>query len=251
VYGTNGHILGEVGDGNRKDIRNAVEAARAALGSWSTSTGYNRAQILYFIAENLAARATEFAQRINELTGSETGAREVELSIDSLFTFAAYADKFEGNVHMPPLRGATLAIPEPVGVVGVACPTEQPLLGFVSLVAPLISMGNTVVVVASERYPLSATDLYQVLDTSDVPGGVVNIVTGARDPLAQVLAEHDDVDAVWYVGSPEGRRSVEAASVGNMKRTWTHLEAEFEALPADEALRQATQTKNIWIPSGA
>jgi aldehyde dehydrogenase (NAD+) len=251
VYGTNGHILGEVGDGNRKDIRNAVEAARAALGSWSTSTGYNRAQILYFIAENLAARATEFAQQINELTGSQTGAREVELSIDSLFTFAAYADKFEGNVHMPPLRGATLAIPEPVGVVGVACPTEQPLLGFVSLVAPLISMGNTVVVVASERYPLSATDLYQVLDTSDVPGGVVNIVTGARDPLAQVLAEHDDVDAVWYVGSPEGRRSVEAASVGNMKRTWTHLEAEFAVVPADEALRQATQTKNIWLPWGA
>jgi len=149
------------------------------------------------------------------------------------------------------MRGAALAVPEPIGVVGMLCPTERPLLGLVSLVAPLIGMGNTVVVVPSERYALSATDLYQVLDTSDVPGGVVNIVTGARDPLAQVLAEHDDVDAIWYVGTPEGRRSVEAASAGNMKRTWTHLEANFEGLVPEEALREATQTKNIWIPFGA
>jgi len=135
----------------------------------------------------------------------------------------------------------------------VACPTDEPLLGFVSLVAPLVAMGNTVVVVPSEHYPLSATDLYQVLDTSDVPGGVINIVTGARDPLAQVLAEHDDVDAVWYVGGPDGRRRVEAASIGNMKRTWCRLEAEFiSAGPdAEEALREATQIKNIWIPWGA
>jgi aldehyde dehydrogenase (NAD+) len=251
VYGSNGQVLGEVGDGNRKDIRNAVEAARAALGSWSASTGYNRAQILYFIAENLAARATEFAERIDAMTGSGGGAHEVELSIDSLFTFAAYADKFEGNVHVPPMRGAALAVPEPVGVVGVACPSNRPLLGLISLVAPLISIGNAVVVVASECYPLSATDLYQVLDTSDLPSGVVNIVTGARDALAHVLAEHDDVDALWYVGTPDGRRTVEAASIGNMKRTWTHLEAEFEALPPDEALREATNIKNIWIPWGA
>jgi aldehyde dehydrogenase (NAD+) len=173
------------------------------------------------------------------------------LAIESLFTFAAYADKFEGNVHVPPMRGAALAVPEPIGVVGVACPNVSPLLGLVNLVAPLISMGNTVVVVPSERYPLSATDLYQVLDTSDLPAGVVNIVTGARDALAQVLAEHDDVDALWYVGSAEARRAVEAASVGNMKRTWTQLEAEFEAVAADEALREATNVKNIWIPWGA
>jgi aldehyde dehydrogenase (NAD+) len=127
------------------------------------------------------------------------------------------------------------------------------LLGLVSLVAPLISMGNTVVVVPSERHPLGATDLYQVLDTSDVPAGVVNIVTGVRDDLARVLAEHDDVDAMWYVGTAEGRRTVESASVGNMKRTWTHLETEYaiDQVPADEALRDATHVKNIWIPWGA
>src|SRR6185295_16447573 len=145
---------------------------------------------------NLAARAAEFADRLRLMTGV-SGVAEVERAIERLFTFAAYADKFEGSVHMPPLRGAALAVPEPIGVVGILCPTDRPLLGLVSLVAPLVSMGNTVVVVPSERYPLSATDLYQVLDTSDVPGGVVNIVTGARDALGQVLAEHDDVDAVW------------------------------------------------------
>jgi len=252
VYGAAGQVMGEVGDGNRKDIRNAVEAARAALGGWSAATGYNRAQILYYVAENLAARAVEFADRLREMTGA-SGAEEVELAIERLFTFAAYADKFEGSVHQPPLRGAALAVPEPIGVVGVACPTDRPLLGLVCLMAPLVAMGNTVVVVPSERYSLAATDLYQVLDTSDVPSGVVNIVTGARDDLARVLAEHDDVDALWYFGSPEGRQMVESASIGNLKRTWTNLESDHPAdtLAADEALREATQTKNIWIPFGA
>jgi aldehyde dehydrogenase (NAD+) len=252
VYSPNREVLGEVGDGNRKDIRNAVEAARAALPSWSATTGYNRAQILYYVAENLSARAREFAERIQDMTG-DRGDEEVDVAIEQLFIWAAYADKFEGTVHQPPLRGAALAVPEPIGVVGVACPIQRPLLGFVNLVGPLVSMGNTVVVLPSEAHPLSATDLYQVLDTSDVPGGVINIVTGARDPLAQVLAEHDDVDALWYVGTPDGRRQVEAASVGNMKRTWTHLEDSFAVgdLAMDEALRESVQIKNIWIPFGA
>jgi aldehyde dehydrogenase (NAD+) len=246
VYAADGAtVIGEVGEGNRKDIRNAVEAAHAALPGWSASTAYNRAQVIYYLAENLSARFDEFARR--------TSAAEVEAAIERLFTFAAYADKFEGSVHVPPMRGAALAVPEPIGVVGVACSNAQPLLGFVSLVAPLVSMGNTVVAIPSETFPLSATDLYQVLDTSDVPGGVINIVTGARDPLAKVLAEHDDVDAIWYVGSGDGRRTVEHASTGNMKRTWTHLESGFDALtlPADECLRQACQIKNIWIPWGS
>jgi aldehyde dehydrogenase (NAD+) len=238
VYAPSGEILGEVGEGNRKDIRNAVEAAHAALAGWSGTTAYNRAQVLYYVAENLAARASEFSAH-----------DDVEQSIEALFTWAAFADKFEGSVHQPPLRGEALAIPEPIGVVGVACPSQKPLLGLVNLVGPLVSMGNTVVVIPSETYPLSATDLYQVFDTSDVPGGVVNIVTGDRDALAQVLAEHDDVDALWYVGTPEGRRMVEAASVGNMKRTWAHLESDFpiEGMPVDEALREAVQIKNIWV----
>jgi aldehyde dehydrogenase (NAD+) len=142
---------------------------------------------------------------------------------------------------------------EPIGVVGVACPDEAPLLGFVSLVAPLVAVGNTVVAVPSERHPLAATDLYSVLDTSDVPGGVVNIVTGARDPLARVLAEHDDVDAVWYAGTQAGAKAVELASAGNMKRTWTSwVPRDWYGSAAEGRtfLRAASQVKNVWVPYG-
>ena len=244
VYAHNGNVLAEVGEGNRKDIRNAVEAARAALPGWSAATSYNRAQILYYFAENLSVRAKEFATRVERMTGKD-GTAEVEQAIKKLFEAAAWADKFEGRVHTPPMRGAALAVPEPIGVVGVACPTEQPLLGFISLISPLIAMGNTVVAIPSEEHPLSATDLYQVLETSDVPAGVVNIITGDRDPLSQVLAEHDDVDALWYVGTAEGRTAVEKASAGNMKRTWTHLEPTH--IEIREALRESTNIKNIWM----
>jgi aldehyde dehydrogenase (NAD+) len=251
VHSPGGALLGEVGEGNRKDIRNAVEAARGALNAWSSSTAYNRAQILYYVAENLALRADELTRRLASQTGCLDD-DEVEQTIRCLFDCAAWADKFEGQVHRPPLRGAALAVPEPVGVLGIACPSHSPLLGLVALVGPAIALGNTAVVVPSEPHPLSAIDLYQVFETSDVPPGVVNIVTGPRDPLAQVLAEHDDVDAVWYVGTPEGRRGVEAASVGNMKRTWTCLDSEFDAGPRvdEEQLREATQVKNIWLVHG-
>src|SRR6185369_2073393 len=177
ITGASGKILGEVGEGNRKDIRNAVEAARNAAGSWARSTGHARAQILYYIAENLGARRAEFAARIRALTGGD-GAAEVEATIQRLFTYGAWADKWDGAVHNTPLRGVTLAMNEPVGVIGIAAPAEHPLLGFVSVLAPAIAAGNTVVAIPSEPHPLAVTDFYQVLDTSDVPAGVVNIVTG-------------------------------------------------------------------------
>jgi aldehyde dehydrogenase (NAD+) len=257
IFGPWGARLGEVGEGNRKDIRNAVEAAHAAAHSWSGAAGHLRAQILYYLAENLSVRADEFAARIIAQTGqaSAAAADEVALSIARLFTYAAWADKYDGAIHGTPLRGMTLAVHEPVGVIGIICPDEAPLLGFVSLVAPAIALGNTVVVVPSERHPLSATDLYSVMETSDVPAGVVNIVTGPRETLARVLAQHDDVDAVWHFGSAEGSGMVESASVGNMKRTWVgygrprdwHARAQGEG---DEFLREATQVKNIWVPVG-
>ena len=174
-------MLAEVGEGNRKDIRNAVEAARAAA-KWAAATEHNRAQILYYLAENLDARAAEFAERIVALSGLKKVAarKEVDASISRLFAYGAWADKYEGAIHRPPMRGLALAVNEPVGVIGIACPEEPGLLGFVSLVAPAIAMGNTTVVVPSQSQPLLATDFYQVLDTSDVPGGVVNIVTGDK-----------------------------------------------------------------------
>ncbi|MDB4916273.1 MAG: Aldehyde Dehydrogenase, partial [Gemmatimonadetes bacterium] len=252
IAGADGHVIGEVGEGNRKDLRNAVEAAHAALGGWSKATGHNRAQILYYIAENLAARSSEFAARLTAMSGGD-GAAEVEAAVRRLFTYAAWADKYDGQVHQVPLRGVALAMNEPIGVMGLACPDEAPLLGLVSLIGPALCVGNTVVVIPSERAPLAATDFYQVLETSDLPAGVVNIVTGAKDSLIKTLADHDDVDAVWYFGSRDGVRAVELASAGNMKRTFAEFEARAwfeEEGEGREFLREATQVKNIWIPYG-
>ena len=179
IYDPQQRVIGQVGEGNRKDIRNAVEAAHAVSG-WAVGTTHNRAQILYYIAENLAIRGEEFAHRIVQQSGRSyaDAVSEVQTAITRLFSYAAWADKYEGAVHRPPLRGVVLAMKEPIGVVGMACPDEYPLLGFISLVAPAIAMGNTVVVIPSQRSPLSATDCYQVLETSDLPDGVVNIVPG-------------------------------------------------------------------------
>jgi aldehyde dehydrogenase (NAD+) len=251
-----GKVLGEVGDGNRKDIRNAVEAAHAAATGWGKSTGHLRAQILYYIGENLDARRGEFAARIAAMTGGTVkhGRDEVDATVRRLFTYGAWADKWDGAVHNVPIRGVALAMHEPIGVVGVAAPDASPLLGLVSLVAPLIATGNTVVAIPSERHPLAATDLYQVFETSDLPGGVVNIVTGERNALSKTLAEHDDVDAIWYSGTPEGVKMVELASASNMKRTWCPSSATDWADAAEgegrQFLREAVQVKNIWIPYG-
>ncbi|MCX8502671.1 MAG: aldehyde dehydrogenase family protein [Beijerinckiaceae bacterium] len=256
VLSPKGEVLGEVGEGNRKDIRNAVSAARSAEG-WGKVSAHNRAQILYYWAENLSARSDEFAQTIVKITGdSKSIARkEVETSIRRLFTYAAWADKYEGTVHAPPMRGVALAMKEPIGIAGIICPNEAPLLGFISLVTPLVAMGNCVVVVPSERHPLVATDLYQVLETSDIPAGVINIVTGNSLSLGKVLAEHDDVDAVWAFGSAELSAQVEKSSIGNLKRTLVDqgLETDWYDPKAAEGtvfLSHAVEIKNIWIPYG-
>ncbi len=249
-------VIGQVGEGNRKDVRNAVEAAHAASG-WAAGTTHNRAQILYYIAENLEVRENEFARRIVQQTGRRLADahEEVQAAISRLFSYAAWADKYEGAIHRPPLRGVVLAMNEAIGVIGMATPDEYPLLGFVSLVAPAIAMGNTVIVIPSQRSPLSATDCYQVFETSDLPDGVVNIVTGERDALCQVLADHEDVDAMWYFGSADGSKQVELASAGNMKRTWVNYGharnwLDSEQGEGEEFLRESTQVKNIWVPYG-
>jgi aldehyde dehydrogenase (NAD+) len=254
VHGPGGQLLGEVGDGNRKDIRNAVEAARAALG-WGTAHAHLRAQVLFFLAENLDYRRKEFAARIEAQTG-KPGDEEVEQSIQRLVAFAGWADKYDGAVHNPPLRAVAAAMVEPIGVIGIVAPPSRPLLGSVALLAPAVAMGNPVVLVPSETSPLSVTDLYQVMETSDVPAGVINIVTGESAALAKTLAEHDGVDALWVAGSKELSTTVEQASIGNLKQTWTSRGlyydlADDEKFGGDYFLRRATQIKNIWIPYGA
>jgi len=256
VFSAAGNRIAEVGTGNRKDIRNAVAAARAAAG-WSSATPHRRAQALYYLAENLSARTGEFAARLSGLTGVAARAAEAEVdaAVSRLFAYGAWADKYEGTVHVPPLRGVALATVEPIGVVGVVCPDEAPLLSLVSLLAPLLAMGNRTVIVPSEKHPLIATDFYQVLETSDLPAGAVNLVTGPAAGLAQTLAEHDDVDALWVFGAKELSRMAERLSAGNLKRTLVDhgLATDWHDVSAAEGplfLRHATQVKNIWIPYG-
>ncbi len=256
ILSPSGVQIGESPEGNRKDIRNAVEAAHAAAKGWARATGHNRAQILYYIGENLAARADDFAARIDAMTecGKRAARQEVDASISRLFTYGAWADKYDGAVHSVPIRGVAIAMNEPIGVMGLAADDRNPLLGVISVVAPAIATGNTTVVIPSQMHPLAATDFYSVLETSDVPGGVINIVTGDKDALAKVLAEHDDVDAVWYFGGRDGVKAVELASASNMKRTWATWH-DRDWLERDEGegrefLRAATQVKNIWVPYG-
>jgi aldehyde dehydrogenase (NAD+) len=251
VHDVNGDLIGEVGQGNRKDIRNAVEAARGAADKWAKTTGHSRAQILYYLGENLAARSDEFAKRISQQTGVDLDAanQEVEASIEALFTAAAWADKYDGTVHNTPIRNVTLAVSEAIGVMAILLPDDHSLLALCTLAASALAMGNVLVVVPSQTSPLTATDFYQVLETSDVPAGTFNIVTGGRDELAKTLSEHDDVDVVWYAGPPEGQKAVHLASIGNMKQTWV-MPTTGELPEMDEILRHSTQVKNIWVPYG-
>ncbi|NIZ10510.1 aldehyde dehydrogenase family protein [Pseudooceanicola sp. HF7] len=254
VWGKSGAVLGEVPVANRKDLRNAVEAAHAAKG-WSATTGHLRAQILYYLAENLEARAPEFAAKLDALHGDRHGKTEVEAAISRLFTYAAWADKYAGDLRAVPIRGMALATRQPVGVIGALCPDEAPLLGLISTLAPAIAMGNRVVLAASQVGPLVATDLYQVLDTSDVPSGVVNILTGSHAELAPVMAAHMDIDAVWSFSSTDLSATIEKASAGNLKRTWVNNAKARDWFGPEgegrEFLDAATEVKTIWVPYGA
>ena len=251
-----GDLAGWVARGNRKDIRDAVEAAFRAE-RWSEATTHLRSQILFYLGENLALRREELAASLRRLTGRKAADARTEVNgaIARLFTYGGWADKYDGLIHTPPVRSISLAVPEPIGVIGIICPDEAPLLAFISLLAPAIAMGNRCVIIPSERMPLPALDLCQVIETSDVPAGVVNIVTGDRDELTETLAQHDQVDCVWYFGTKDGSARVEAWAAPTVKRTWVNhgRRRDWTAERHGEGrtfLRQATQIKNIWLPYG-
>ncbi len=255
VYGLAGNHMGEVSTGNRKDIRNAVEAAHKS--NWGGKTGHSKAQVLYYLAENLYARKDEFADRISQCldVSKQAGMKEVDQSIERIYWYAAMADKYDGRVHHTTSRNVTLAMPESIGVLGVVCPDDSPLLGFISTLIPILTMGNSAVVIPSEKFPLIATDFYQILETSDMPAGAVNIVTGPREELCEVLAKHDDVDGLWYFGSKAGSKNVELLGADNMKRTWVNYGkyrdwTDKEQGQGEVFLRFASQIKNIWVPYG-
>jgi aldehyde dehydrogenase (NAD+) len=254
VRDQSGHSLGEVPLGNRKDLRNAVEAARKA-GGWAKSTAHNRAQVLYYVAENLSQRREEVVRRLAQAVGETQAAAEVNAGIERIFSYAAWADKFDGAVHNPPFRNIAIAMYEPIGTVGVICPREYPLLGFLSSVMPLLAVGNTVIAIPSETYPLITGDLYQLFDTSDLPGGAVNIVTGYQSQLLKVLAEHDDVDAIWCFGDEASAAAAKSLSIGNLKQVFTNEGRAIDWFDVKQGegrwfLQHATQVKNIWVPYG-
>ena len=254
IHDAKGRLAGEAGLGSRKDIRDAVAAARKC--GWASTVAHNRAQVLFFLAENLAIRADEFSARIASLTGASAKAAraEVEAAIERIFAAAGMADKFEGSVHQPPMRAIALALHEPVGTLGIVAPDDQPLLGLVAMLAPALAMGNAVVAIPSPRHALIATDLYQVFETSDLPAGAVNIVTGKPSELAAVLAKHDDLDGLWCVADSETCSTTEHESAGNLKRVWTSggravdwngPQGQLRAF-----LRRAVEIKNVWVPYG-
>ena len=244
VFGAKGLLLGHAPMASRKDIRNAIQA-QAACG-WGKISGHLRAQILYYIAENLTAQATGFAARLDAMTGTTTGASEVDAAVDILFTYAAWADKFEGRAKSVPIRGVALAMREPVGRIAALCPDAAPLLGLVMPMAAALSTGNTITLCASQPFPLAATDFYHIIEASDVPAGVVNILTGSQADLAPHLGAHMDIDSVWCLSGEGATQAVKAKASSNIKRVWTG------AAPEDHLswLDAGTEIKTIWIPYG-
>ena len=253
VRGQRGELLGEAPLGNRKDIRNAVEAARKAV--WGKTSAHNRAQVLYYMAENLSLRQEEIARRLSAVVGEEQAKREVAISIERIFTYAAWADKFDGAVHNPPSRTIAIAMNEAIGTVGVVAPNDAPLLGLLSLVLPNLAAGNSSIVVPSETYPLIIGDLYQIFDTSDLPDGTVNLVTGRTIELLKTIAEHDDVDAVWCFSDAANAASAKLFSASNLKQVFTNEGRVIDWYDPKQAegrwfLQHATQVKNVWVPYG-
>lgn len=233
---------------NRKDVRNAVEAARKAQPGWAKATAHLRAQVLYYLAENLEAEREIFesALRFGGASPADAGT-EFDASLDAVLEFAAWADKHDGAVHGVPGRILCYTRHEPVGCVGVVSPDAGALLGLVRPLAACLAMGNAAIMLASPANPLPAVRLYRVLEASDVPAGVANLLTGQRDEVVPTMADHDGLESLWCF-APGWAAEVERRSAGNLKRTWTGCSA---AAGTEEYLRQATQVKNVWVPFGA
>jgi acyl-CoA reductase-like NAD-dependent aldehyde dehydrogenase len=255
VTGADGTLLAHAARASRKDVRDAVTAARAAAGKWSAATAYNRGQVLYRVAELLEGRAGQFADDLVNAEGlsAAQARRSVAATIDRWVWYAGWPDKVAqvaGSAN--PVAGPyfNFSVPEPTGVVAVIAPARSGLLGLVSVLAPVIATGNTAVVVASEAFPLPSITLAEVLATSDVPGGVVNVLTGFAAELAPVLAGHMDVNAIDLTGvDPAGRGALERLAAGNIKRVFA-AEEDWAAPPGPRRMLAFTETKTVWHPVG-
>lgn len=258
VLGHDGALLANASRASRKDVRDAVVAARSAFGSWSGATAYNRGQVLYRVGEMLEGRREQFVAELRDALGltAKQARDEVDASIDRWVWYAGWSDKFQqidGTAN--PVAGPyfDFSLPEPTGVVGVVAPQDAPLLGLVSVIAPVIVSGNTCVVITSGAYPLPAVSLGEVLATSDVPGGVVNLLTGHVDELAPHLAGHMDVNAIDLAGADTDQwADLEVAAAENLKRVLRPAEGrtDWTATPDPRRILAFTETKTVWHPMG-
>jgi acyl-CoA reductase-like NAD-dependent aldehyde dehydrogenase len=256
VTSPTGELLAHAAQASRKDVRDAVVAARKAFPGWSAATAYNRGQVLYRIAEMLDGRRDQFAAEVRNAEGGSAAAAvaTVARAIDRWVWYAGWADKYAqvtGSAN--PVAGPyfNFSLPEPTGVVGALAPQESSLLGLVSVLAPIITTGNTTVVVASRERPLPAVSLTEVLATSDLPGGVVNLLTGYPGELAPWLASHRDVNAVDLTGvDPADRPALQQAGADNVKRVYAPLEEDWRSDPSTARLAAFVETKTVWHPVG-
>jgi acyl-CoA reductase-like NAD-dependent aldehyde dehydrogenase len=254
VTGADGTLLAHAAQASRKDVRDAVVAARKAAPGWAGATAYNRGQILYRVAEMLDGRRDQFAAEVAAAEGDRTALSTVDAAIDRWVWYAGWADKYAQVVGSSnPVSGPyfNFSLPEPTGVVGVLAPQDSSLLGLVSVVAPVIATGSTAVVVASEDRPLPAVSLAEVLATSDLPGGVVNLLTGRVAELAPWLASHRDVNAIDLTGAdPAARTALQQAAADNVKRVYIPADIDWQADPGTSRLAAFVETKTVWHPIG-
>ncbi|MEU2737593.1 aldehyde dehydrogenase family protein [Streptomyces sp. NPDC007095] len=242
---------------SRKDARDAVVAARKAFGGWSGATAYNRGQILYRVAEMLEGRKDQFVREVADAEGlsKSKAAAVVDAAIDRWVWYAGWTDKIAqvvggGNPVAGPFFN--LSTPEPTGVVTVLAPQESSFLGLVSVIAPVIATGNTVIVIASEKSPLPALSLGEVLATSDLPGGVVNVLSGKTAEIAAPLAAHQDVNAIDLAGADDVlAKELEIAAADNLKRVVRPQPVDYSQTPGIERLTAFLETKTVWHPTGA
>jgi len=253
-----GNFMANAALASRKDLRDAVVAARKGYATWSKATAYNRGQVIYRIAEMLESRRTEFAELITISTGAarEDATAEVEAAIDRLVHYAGWTDKLAavmGSANPVSSPYFSYSAPEPMGVVGVLAPSGSPLLGLISVITPVITSGNACVLIAAEEDPCVAITFAEVTATSDVPAGVINILTGRTSELAPHLAAHADVNALDLTGSdPEIRASLEEAAAETVKRVYVPKgEPNFAAPPGTARLRAFLEIKTVWHPTGA
>jgi acyl-CoA reductase-like NAD-dependent aldehyde dehydrogenase len=256
VSSAKGDVLAHAAQASRKDVRDAVVAARSAFGKWSAATAYNRGQVLYRVAEMFEGRREQFAAEVAAAEGTSPAkaAAQVDAAIDRWVYYAGWTDKYAQVVGSTnPVAGPyfTFTLPEPTGVVAVLAPQESSLLGLVSVLAPVLATGNTCVVVASEAYPLPAVSLTEVLATSDLPGGVVNLLTGFTAELAPWLAGHRDVNAIDLTGAAPGARAdLQVKAADNVKRVYVPREIDWSTEPGLSRLNAFVETKTVWHPIG-